>query len=93
MLAALGGGCLLLVLTAVIILCQYPLGGEDNGVLKRELIPYQVNSTASSNELVDMDLFVVEPNPEFRSSGVIVTDPEFRSSGVIATEFEVASLN
>lgn len=80
-LAGLGGGCLLLVLTAVIILCQYPLAVEDDDVLKRGYLPYQVNSTSSSNELVDMDLFVVDPNPEFRSSGVI------------ATEFEVASLN
>lgn len=81
-LAGVGGGCLLLVLTAVIILCQYPLSdGEDDGLLKRAIIPYQADSAGSSNELVDMDLFVVESNPEFRSSGVI------------ATEFEAASLN
>lgn len=70
-LVGVGGGCLLLVLTAVIILCQYPLNSG-----KSDTYPYLSDTVDSSDNIIDFGIFdTLQPN-NFPLDGVIATEFE-----------------
>lgn len=76
-LAGLGGGCILLVITAVCVLCQYPLNRDEPGE-EYKIFNNPTPNTSSGNTTINMQMFDA--------------DPALQSAGVAANEFQAAVL-